>query len=442
MAALEAMLALRAIAGQRVHTSLLAPDPLFRYRPLSVAEPFADVAPRHLDLAEIALENNATFMRDALASVAPEERRVTTTSGRELEYDALLIAIGARGGTTVPGALAFWDSADRGAFRELLDELSGGTVRSVAFAVPARVAWPLGLYELALLTRAHLSKQGRADVRIMFVTPEAKPMAVFGDKASDVIAALMTDAGIDLHLSSMPVAFEDRMLTLEGAPALGCDRVVSLPIPEVPPIAGVPQDERGFIAVDRFCGVLGLERVFAAGDATTFPIKQGGVATQAADAAAIAIAALAGVPVDPQPFRPVLRGALLTGAGPRYMRADALDATDNVSRSSLWWPPAKVAGRYLAPYLATRAGYEVPKADLVDLEPPPGEDATLVDSDREDIVAMALASAKTDAAERRFGSALRWLEIAEDLELYLPREYELDRAAWQELARRGGGRNQ
>ena len=107
VAALEAMLALRALAGERVHTSLLAPDPLFRYRPLSVAEPFADVAPRHLDLAEITLENDATFMRESLASVDPDQRVLVTGGGRRLEYDALLIAIGARGGTSVPGALAF-----------------------------------------------------------------------------------------------------------------------------------------------------------------------------------------------------------------------------------------------------------------------------------------------------------------------------------------------
>ena len=437
VAALEAMLALRALAGERVHTSLLAPDPLFRYRPLSVAEPFADVAPRHLDLAEITLENDATFMRESLASVDPDQRVLVTGGGRRLEYDALLIAIGARGGTSVPGALAFWDSADRGAFREVLAELDAGTVRSLTFAVPGKVAWPLGLYELALLTSAHLAKQGRTDTRLAFVTPEAQPMAVFGEKASAAVAALMSDAGIDLRLNSMPVRFEDGQLSVEGGPALRGDRVVSLPIPEVPPIPGLPQDEHGFIPVDRYCGVLGLERVYAAGDATTFPVKQGGVATQAADSAATAIAELAGAPVDPQPFRPVLRGALLTGAGPRYMRTDALDASDTVSRSTLWWPPAKVAGKYLAPYLASRAGYKLPKADLVDLEPPPGEDPTVIDTDRDDIVAMALATAKTDAAERRFGSALRWLEVVEDLQLYLPREYELDRAAWQELARRG-----
>lgn len=438
VAALEALLALRALAGRRVDPILLTPDPLFRYRPLSVAEPFGEVAPRHLDLTEIALEQGATFLGDSLVGVDAAERQAICGSGRRLEYDALLIAIGARGGTTIPGALAFWDSADRDAFREVLGELEEGRLRRVAFAVPGRVAWPLGLYELALLTSAHLAERGVTGARLTFVTPEAKPMAVFGDRASAAVAAMLTDAAIEMRLNAMPSGFEDGALHVEGGEPVACERVVSLPIPEVPRIAGLPQDERGFIAVDRFGEVLGAERLFAAGDATTFPVKQGGVATQAADSAATAIAALAGAPVDPQPFRPVLRGALLTGAGPRYMRADALDATDSVSKSTLWWPPAKIAGRYLAPYLAARAGYKASKAGLVDLEQPPGEDATAPDPDREDVIALALASAKADAEERRFSSALHWLEVAEDLELYLPREYELQRIAWQELARREG----
>ena len=101
----------------------------------------------------------------------------------------------------------------------------------------------------------------------------------------------------------------------------------------------------------------GEQDVYAAGDATTSPIKQGGVATQQADAAAEAIAARAGADVDPQPFRPVLRGLLLTGSTPRYMRAEVSGGRGEdwrVSDHALWWPPSKIAGKRLAPYLALR----------------------------------------------------------------------------------------
>jgi hypothetical protein len=51
-------------------------------------------------------------------------------------------------------------------------------------------------------------------------------------------------------------------------------------------------------------------------------VKQGGLATQQADAVAEAIAARAGAAVTPQPFRPILRGMLLTGESPRYLRTE------------------------------------------------------------------------------------------------------------------------
>ena len=81
-----------------------------------------------------------------------------------------------------------------------------------------------------------------------------------------------------------------------------------------PAVRGLPADADGFIPVDRHARVSGVERVFAAGDGTTFPVKQGGLATQLADAGAAHIAAELGAELDPEPFDPVLRGQLITGA--------------------------------------------------------------------------------------------------------------------------------
>ena len=97
----------------------------------------------------------------------------------------------------------------------------------------------------------------------------------------------------------------------------------------------------------------GVEAIWAAGDGTDFPIKQGGIAAQQADAVAEDIAALAQAQIVPQPFRPILRALLLTGGAPLYLRTD-LSAPEEatVSNEPLWWPPAKIVGRYLAPFLA------------------------------------------------------------------------------------------
>jgi sulfide:quinone oxidoreductase len=436
VAALEGLLALRELAGDRIAPVLFAPDPEFRYRPLSVTEPFGLATPRHLDLAEVALEHGATFMRDALAEVDPDKQRVVTRGGRELEYDALLVAVGAQGRDAVPGALTFRDSADGGAFREVLEDLRSGAVHRLAFAVPTGGSWPLGIYELALLTAAQVRDHRLSDVELTLVTPEAKPLEIFGRRASEAVGQLLDDAGITLRLSSRPRRFENGLLNVDEGEPIACERVISLPAPEVAPLPGLPQQHGGFVAVDRYGGVLGVERVFAAGDATWFPVKQGGLAAQLADCAASAIAALAGAPVHPQVFRPVLRGALLTEWGPRYMRTRLDDtAGEAAAKSVLWWPPAKVAGKFLAPYLAAKAGYKTPQRPLEDLAAPVGDLATDIDSGHEDAVAVALSSASASAEARDFRGALRWLEVAEDLDLYLPSEYELKRISWRELDR-------
>ena len=71
------------------------------------------------------------------------------------------------------------------------------------------------------------------------------------------------------------------------------------------------------------------------------------------------IAALAGAPVTPTPFAPVLRGLLLTGTVPLYLRSELGGGHGEASAvhdEPLWWPPGKIAARYLAPYLAEHAG--------------------------------------------------------------------------------------
>jgi hypothetical protein len=88
---------------------------------------------------------------------------------------------------------------------------------------------------------------------------------------------------------------------------------------------------------------------------TTFPIKQGGLAAQQADAAAEAVAAAFGVAADPAAFRPVLRALLLTGGRPLFLEAGLAGGGGETSKASdeaLWWPAGKIVGRHLAPFLA------------------------------------------------------------------------------------------
>jgi sulfide:quinone oxidoreductase len=358
VAALEAVLALGDLAAGRVSVVLLAPEPRFWYRPLSVAEPFGRGKVDGLELAEVTAASGAQFVSGTLAAVEPDRHRARTDEGTVLDYDVLLLATGARPVDAVRGALTFRGPADTTALGALLTELGSGWVRHVVFALPGGVSWPLPLYELALLTTAFLAERDLRDVEVVVATPEEAPLGLFGPAASEAVGALLEERGVTVLTSSHPVSAARGKLTLAPRRTIPADKVVALPRLQGRPIRGIPRDREGFVPSDAFGRVRGLDDVFAAGDATTFPIKQGGLAAAQARAAAEAIAAQAGADVTPEPFRPVLRGLLLTGAQPRYLRtelAGGLGETSVAQASPLWWPPGKIVGRHLGPFLAERA---------------------------------------------------------------------------------------
>ena len=434
VAGLEALLALHQFAGPRVRVELLAPERAFVYRPLAVAEPFRLVDPARIDLAELAAEHGARHRRDALASLEAERRILHTDSGRTIRYDALLLAVGARPVEAVRGALTFRGPADVEAFADLLAELEHGRVRRVAFALHSGVRWPLPLYELALLSAAHL--RGR-DVELTLVTRESAPLEVFGERASRMVADLLDEAGIEIVTSREPRWATGGRLLLDDGGELEAERVVALPELRVPFFPGVPRGAGGFIPTDDLGRVKGLEHVFAAGDATSFPIKQGGLAAQQADTVAATIAALVGAQVEPRAPDLLLRAALLTGSAPRFLRAKLADpeATSTAGRNVLWWPPGKIAARYLAPYIAGRTeGGQPPPLD--DVETLLGEEAEVAEADRTAALELAFTAADADAGWEDYESALKWLEVAEKLNVTLPPAYAEKRQQWARLALR------
>ena len=336
---------------------LVAPESQFSYRPLAVAAAFDLGEPPRFDLGTIAEDLRAEHRRDAVVAVQPERRLVWTRSGEEVPYEVLVVATGAQPEEAVPGAFTFRGIGDQHAYRTLMDELDRGAVETVAFAVPSGTTWPLPIYELALITGARLRADGNGAV-VKLVTPEAAALALFGRRASEAVTELLALRAIELLTSTHPVEFSHGALVVVPAGKVPADRVVALPRLRGRPLEGVPHDADGFIEVDPLGQVRGLGDLYAAGDVTAGSIKQGGIATQQADTVAAAIAARFGAPVQPEPFRPVLRGTLLTGDGARYMRSEVTGGAgerSEVSAQILWRPEGKIAGRHLSHYLARRA---------------------------------------------------------------------------------------
>ncbi|WP_028063926.1 FAD-dependent oxidoreductase [Solirubrobacter soli] len=364
VAALETVLALRVLAGSRVRIEMLAPTGEYVERPSSVLSPFSGAPAPRVPLDELSALGVVRH-RGALAAVDADHREVRTTDGGRLTYDRLVVAPGAHAIDGVPGAVTFRGSISAGAVE---GSIRGATSR-VVFVAPAGAGWILPLYELALLT-AHEFPDG-PDVTV--VTPEPRPLDVFGPVASDALARLLHRAGIEFIGRTHAVEYVDGALAISDGSLIAADAVISLPRMQGRFIEGLPGDERGFIPTNANARVIGVPHVFAAGDVTTEPIKQGGLATQQADAAAEAIAAEVGAALIPRPYRRILRGVLLTGERPLYLRRD-LDEADGiirplrgvppgVARSQLWWPQGKVAGRYLTSFVAEGGRPGAPLAD-------------------------------------------------------------------------------
>jgi sulfide:quinone oxidoreductase len=357
VAALEAMVALRHMAGEHVDIELISPDLDFFYRPLSVAEPFDLGEALRFDIPTLARGCGATHRLGTLTSVDADAHRIRTSRNATFAYDVLLIAIGARAREAVPGALTFRGEVDVPRVRGLLDDIDRRLVERVAFALPGGATWPLPLYELALLTADHARRQG-ADLEVTVVTPEESPLRILGREAGEKVSGQLADHDIRCLTMTYPDSYSSGVLRITPGPPLRVDAVVALPRLKGVSLAGVPQDESSFVPVDATFRVQGLGDVFAAGDITTFPVKQGGLAAQQADVAAAEIASAAGAHVDPAPFHPVLRGLLLSSS-PLFMRTELTGGHGEVAAvdsDALWWPAGKIASRFLSPYLAEHAG--------------------------------------------------------------------------------------
>ena len=353
VAALETLIALREHARDRVAITLLAPEPSFTYRPMTVAEPFAKGHAESYELARIAERFDAELVQDIVAEVAPLERAIRTGSGKVLSYDHLVLATGARATPAHANAITFGEDRAEEALHGLLRDAEEGYAERIAFVVPNEATWTLPLYELALMTARQAWTMGVDRLEIVFVTPEDRPLAIFGGPASETVAELLDGAAIEFVGSAYTTVERGHLILDPGGRRIDVNRVVSLPRLEGLQIPGVPTDPGGFVPVDDHGRVSGLDGVYAAGDGTAFPIKQGGLATQQADAVAEAIAGATGAPIEPAPFRPVLRGMLLTGGDNRFLRNPVAGGAGEpeVANHALWWPPSKVAGRYLAPFL-------------------------------------------------------------------------------------------
>lgn len=422
VAALETAAALRALAGSRVEVTLVAPTTRFELPAMSVTAPFGDRPDAPASVPDLARRTACELRLGELDRVDPEQRAVQLRDGERLSYDVLVVCTGAVPRSPFPGAVTFCGTEDAAAVTGALD-----SAEQLAFVAPTASDWTLPLYELALM-----SALSRPHAEIAVVTAETAPLWIFGAEAGDAIRGLLAERGVALLTGVRVLAAADGELELDGVESVPADCAIALPRLVGPAIEGLPHDEQGFLPVDAHGAVAGAAGVYAAGDVTAFPLKQGGLATQQADAVAEAIAATVGAPVTPKPFEPVVRGLLLTGGAPLYLRSDGSHGTSHrlahaaVSADALWWPPTKVAGRYLASLLET--GEPAQLRDLL-------TSADAARPEPENAAGLSLMLAREDADRGDFEQALHSLDAARALSGgELDAEWERTRTLWEARA--------
>jgi sulfide:quinone oxidoreductase len=378
VAGLEAALALRELAGERVEIKLLAPQRTFVDRPMTVLEPFGGPPAGQFAVSDI-LSEDVSHSLDSVTWIDRVHRQAHTRSGPPIDYDALLLCPGAAAIPAYPSAITVSGASQDATLAGMVADVDAGAVRRVAFVVPAPGCWQLPLYELALLTAAR-ARDRSLDVSLSVFTPERVPMEGFGHSAGSSVSALLTDAGIAVVCRAVCRVPDENLLLADTAdPArwprsrpgrreqpLVFDRIVALPRLRGPRLRGVPAVNDGFIPVDVHGRILGTTAEFAAGDATNCPIKHGSVAAQQADAAAATLAGLAGASVRPAPFHPVARGVLLTGGESRRLRATIVGGHGLRSEFAGAGPAdpgvSNLDARYLTPRLAQLRGGAAEKA--------------------------------------------------------------------------------
>ena len=250
------------------------------------------------------------------ASTRPQ-KIAFTAAGAEIHFDALVIAVGAESANGLPGAITYRGPASNRDVHQAILAIDRGEISRLAFAVPAPCHWSLPLYELAIMAATHLADMGDGSEAIDLITADKEPLDLFGAGASQRLRAELDRVGVRLHTGVAPARMAAGGLTLMDGSIVPCDRAITLPRLEVAPLDGVVQGPHGFIPTDSRMRVPGGIDVYAVGDASWFPIKQGGLAAQQADVAATAIAA--GIDLRPR-GRPV--STRVAGRPPDRGRAD------------------------------------------------------------------------------------------------------------------------
>ena len=364
---LETALALKDALAERVEITLLTPAVDLTYRPLSSGAPFVREPLRTIDVHHLAAERGMRVVLDELVNVQDDECRVLTHDGELVDFDALVIAVGAHERGLAPPLITWGQYPDQAQLGALLDDLAAGTVKSVAVTIPAGAGWPLAGYEAALILAWTASHLAPAPVSVTVITAEERPASGLGPQAADWVSRTLADAGVEVLSSSVTHSFTAEQDTHDrggghtvrvtlGDPAheITVDRVLCVPESFGPDVSGLPSAPHGFLPTGVDGRVVDSDRVWALGDATQRALKHSIITAAEADAVASSIIETLGLGEPSGASLPALHGILVDAPEQRWWDANREHLHDEQMASRcLWWPPEEALGAHLARWAHT-----------------------------------------------------------------------------------------
>lgn len=351
VAALETAIGLHECPNVHVDVTMICPSTDFDYRPFAVLEPFGIRHVEKMPISTLLDGCGVRVVRDKVSRIDQAFSRVMTSGGELVDFDALVVTTGAEPVEGLRGAVTIGDASATVKLTHMLRELDAGIVKRIAFVAPTGASWTLPMYEMALLTAARAKNHAHPDVKILAITTEQMPLQIFGEQATERVSELLEEAGVELHTSVRSRSFSDGRITTITGQEIPVERVVALPNLVGRRIPGLPHDANGFLPIDRHGLVATTDAIYAAGDITNFPVKQGSIAAQQADAIVSALAVRFGDEQEARPFTPRLHAVLLSEKASTFIRASDDGGPHrgaDVSDEPLWEDAEKIFSRHLS----------------------------------------------------------------------------------------------
>ncbi len=242
---------------------------------------------RRLEDSRIALnrlENKGiSFVNDEITSIDLSRNNVTTRANHKLNYDYLIIALGAElaperiNGFEGHACFNLYNAEEVPKLRQEILSLKSGRIAICIADIPYKC--PPAPYEASLLINEMLVKNGTRDsidLDVYVPTPISLPVA--GAKISQDVVNLLNNNHIHFHPLHKLKRISDKQIEFENRNRINYDLLLTIPPHRVPHVIKnsplITHEGQDWINVDRFTLKTQYKNVFAIGDVTNIRLDQ------------------------------------------------------------------------------------------------------------------------------------------------------------------------